>query len=317
MVVTGCAASDPHDEAQPTQPTQRMQQSGAGAASGSGGDEAREGNGGGSGGAASFVPDTADADAAIEAPAMHDADGGATASVDAGSRSGCASAVVCDSFEDGDGAALDESAWHIASVNCSGTGEVDIDETLAHSGTRSVRVRGGGGYCNHVFFTPSLSAPLPDPLFGRFFVRMQTALGAGHVTFFAIHDTSEDKDLRMGGQSEILMWNRESDDATLPELSPTGIAASLKPAAQTWLCVEFELAGQAGELRTFVDGEAVVGLAVEGEATPDIDSQWKRNTGWRPRAGDARFGWESYGDQANTLWFDDIALSSTRIGCSP
>jgi hypothetical protein len=28
-----------------------------------------------------------------------------------------------------------------------------------------------------------------------------------------------------------------------------------------------------------------------------------------------RFGWESYGDQANTLWFDDLAIGASRIGC--
>ncbi|MFE9955301.1 hypothetical protein [Micromonospora sp. NPDC005299] len=51
--------------------------------------------------------------------------------------------------------------------------------------------------------------------------------------------------------------------------------------------------------------------------------------GWRPpaplarhrqaslhsSAGDLKIGWERYGGAADTLWFDDVALGATRIGC--
>jgi hypothetical protein len=30
---------------------------------------------------------------------------------------------------------------------------------------------------------------------------------------------------------------------------------------------------------------------------------------------DLRLGWESYGGDADTLWFDDVALGTGRIGC--
>ncbi len=30
---------------------------------------------------------------------------------------------------------------------------------------------------------------------------------------------------------------------------------------------------------------------------------------------DVRLGWESYGGAAMTLWFDDVELSDTPIGC--
>jgi hypothetical protein len=239
-------------------------------------------------------------------------DAGVT-TTDADASDSCADAIVCDSFDDA--AQLDDAAWDIVMPDCTGTGAIAIDETVAHSGARSVRVDGAGGYCNHVFLAPKLAGALPDPLYGRFFVRFAAPLGASHVTFFAMHDERDDNDLRMGGQSEILMWNRESDDATLPELSPSGIAASVKPRAETWLCVEFELDGAAGELRTWVDGQAIAGLIVEGEPTPDIDSQWKRRSDWHPQAGDARFGWESYGGDAATLWLDDVALGPARVHC--
>ncbi|WP_420704772.1 hypothetical protein [Kutzneria chonburiensis] len=30
---------------------------------------------------------------------------------------------------------------------------------------------------------------------------------------------------------------------------------------------------------------------------------------------DLRFGWESYAGGDDTLWFDDVAVATTRIGC--
>ncbi|HEY2735715.1 MAG TPA: hypothetical protein VGI70_17075, partial [Polyangiales bacterium] len=171
-------------------------------------------------------------------------------------------------------------------------------------------------YCNHAFFSPKmLPSPLSDPLYARFFVKMQGALGAGHVTFVALHDAHEDHDLRLGGQSMIMMWNRESDDATLPELSPTGLAMSVAPSAGAWHCVEFMIGGKTPSLQTWLDGKAVVGLTVDGQPTQDVDQQWLRDSTWQPQVTDIRFGWESYADQANTLWFDDVAVGKARIGC--
>jgi hypothetical protein len=197
-----------------------------------------------------------------------------------------------------------------------GTGTVSVDSMQAHSGTQSVRVNGGAGFCNHVFFRPKPATWTPTaPLYARFFVRFEKPLTQSHVTFLAIHDDAEMKDLRMGGQSEILMWNRESDDATLPELSPTGIAASVKPETGKWLCVELLLDPQAPKLETWLNGEAVKGLTVEGEPTPDVDAQWQRKADWHPMPSDIRFGWESYGGDENTLWFDDVVLGTSRTGC--
>ena len=44
-------------------------------------------------------------------------------------------------------------------------------------------------------------------------------------------------------------------------------------------------------------------------------SQWSARANWRPRLTDLRLGWESYGEGADTLWFDDVALAPTRVGC--
>jgi len=247
---------------------------------------------------------------------------GSTASGTAGSAgtsppaagSGSCPGTLCESFESMSGPMLD-ATWELSTSNCTGTGMVSVDSTQAHSGMRSIRVQGAGGYCNHVFFRPKApQLATGQPLFARFFMRLEKPLTQSHVTFLALRDEHEMKDLRMGGQSEILMWNRESDDATLPELSPTGIGMSVKPEVAKWLCVELSVDPK-GSLQTWLDGNPVVGLTVEGDATPDVDAQWKRKADWAPNLRDIRFGWESYGNDANTLWFDDVALGTTRLGC--
>jgi hypothetical protein len=193
-----------------------------------------------------------------------------------------------------------------------------IDGAVAHSGKNSVRVDGKGGYCNHVFFGNGAAiGAIGKVVYGRFFVRLSDALGQGHTTFLAMKDAADGgKDLRMGGQNGILMYNRESDDATLPALSPAGVAQSKPLPTAAWSCVEFRIDGDKGTIDTWVDGAEVPGLVEDAAPTPDVDQPWiNQKPGWKPDLKDFRLGWESYAGQDMTLWFDDVALGKDRIGC--
>jgi hypothetical protein len=227
----------------------------------------------------------------------------------------CASSALCSDFEAEKAGAL-AGAWSARSPNCSGDGKATIDETVAHSGKKSLRVQSGGGTCNHVFATPTLDfAALGQAFWVRFYVRFDSALSDAHVTFLAMQDQVSKKALRMGGQKKILMWNRELDDATLPELSPIGIGMSVAPHAGQFQCVEFHLDGAAGTLETHVDGTRVPGLVIDGTGSQDIDGQWLRSGKWSAQVSEIGFGWESYGGEPMLLWFDDIAISAQRLGC--
>jgi hypothetical protein len=150
----------------------------------------------------------------------------------------------------------------------------------------------------------------------RFFVRLGGALGSGHVTFMSMLDQNDSGNyLRMGGQDGILMYNRQSDDATLPTLSPTGIGDSLVPAAPTWVCIESHVEEALGTIDTWVDGKEIPGLVENGTAVPDVGTQWLAKGAWKPSLANVRFGWESYAGETMTLWFDDVAVAAQRIGC--
>lgn len=238
---------------------------------------------------------------------------------DAGGGDGDAPSVACpvgarcQDFEDTAPGAVPGGAWRVATPNCSGAGTLAVTAATAHGGGHALEVHGGGTYCDHVFLASD--APPGAVLHVRMWVRLAAALGDGHVTFAAMADRTSGRDLRLGGQARILMWNREVDDATLPALSPTGIAASMQPAAQRWYCVEAAIDGAAGTLTTRVDGAVVPGLVIDGVSTSDIDEPWRRGAAWTPALTDLRIGWESYAGQTMTLWFDDVAVSTSPIGC--
>lgn len=121
------------------------------------------------------------------------------------------------------------------------------------------------------------------------------------------------KHLRIGGQSNILMYNRESDDATLPDLSPQGISASAPLAAGSFQCFEYHL-GTDGTIETWLNGNAIAGLRAGPGANNPNGAQWERGS-YKPKVTGIYFGWESYGGDTNTFWYDDVAIGSSRVGC--
>ena len=56
------------------------------------------------------------------------------------------------------------------------------------------------------------------------------------------------------------------------------------------------------------------GLLQDGVPTHDIDGQWLSRA-YRPDLVDLKLGWESYGEGADTLWYDDVAAGAFRVGC--
>jgi hypothetical protein len=68
-------------------------------------------------------------------------------------------------------------------------------------------------------------------------------------------------------------------------------------------------------METWVDGQPVEGLRLDGVPTQDVDSQWLNQSDWAPQLVDAKFGWESYGSVPAALWFDALALADAPLSC--
>ena len=144
---------------------------------------------------------------------------------------------------------------------------------------------------------------------------MSKPFGDSHVTWITMLDPAEgtNKHLRVSGQMGIIEYNRESDDATLPELSPQGIASSAALPTGAWQCFEYHV-GADGTLETWLNGNAIAGLSYGPKITNPNAAAWGRSS-IIPKPSAVYFGWESYGSDTNTLWYDDIAIAASRIGC--
>jgi hypothetical protein len=247
--------------------------------------------------------------------------------------------ALCEDFESTpSGSGPDASRWTQAAPNCSdNSGSAVVDNTQARSGGKSMRIVSGANYCGHTFMASNIVASMGNVVYGRYFMRLGQALGDAHITFMSMCDGTDaatrggdcsvsssngqmvqtsSKELRMGGQSGIVMWNRELDDATVPSLSPAGIAMSTMLTPNEWHCVEFGIDQAAGSVQTWIDGVAQPGLQIDGTATNEVDAAWLRNGNWRPALKDLKLGWEQYSGAAGaTVWFDDVALHNSRIGC--
>ncbi|MFE5210574.1 cellulose-binding domain-containing protein [Streptomyces sp. NPDC056600] len=228
---------------------------------------------------------------------------------------GCGGAVICDGFEDQSGS-TPAGNWKLEAPDCQGAGKVSVDSSVAHSGSKSVRVDGKAGYCNHAFLATTKDIASVGPvMWVKMWVRHTTALPAAHVSFVSMPDSSQGgKTLRVGGQNSALQWNREIDDATLPAQSPNGVAQSRALPTGSWQCLRFKIDTSNGNLDTWLGSEQVPGLHADGVPTGDIDQQWLSRT-TAPRPTGLRLGWESYGVGDDTLWFDDVAVSRSEVTC--
>ncbi|KAF5026447.1 hypothetical protein F66182_1434 [Fusarium sp. NRRL 66182] len=218
---------------------------------------------------------------------------------------------VAEDFESG----WDQVAWPTYAPDCDQGGKVTLDKTTGHSGTNSIRVEGGGnGFCGHKFF--GTDAVPSGHVYVRTWMKTAKALTDAHVTFITMPDAAQGagKHLRIGGQNKILMYNYESDDATLPDLSPQGMAASKAIPANTWQCLEYHLSPD-GTIATWLNNKPVPGLTYKASAAKEYAGGWGRSSP-KPKIKGVYFGWESYSGDKNTFWYDDIAVSSKRIGCS-
>ncbi|KAK4565668.1 hypothetical protein LTR86_003516 [Recurvomyces mirabilis] len=218
-------------------------------------------------------------------------------------------AQISDGFENG----WNNNTWPIYAPDCNQGGTVTLDSTVAHSGQNSLKVTGGSsGYCGHIFF--GTTAVPTGNVFVRAWMRHTLALGSNHVTFIVMPDTGlAGKHLRLSGQEQIFEYNRESDDATLPDLSPNGVASSTGFPTATWECVEYNLKSD-GTIETWVNDQLISGLTVGPGFTNPNSNGW--GSAYKPAITGVYFGWESYAGSVDTVWYDDIAIASSRIGCS-
>lgn len=255
------------------------------------------------------------------------------ADADVATPSLCTGIKVCDDFElTPAGMPPNPALWALGAPSCVGRGTAVVDDKIAYTGTHSVKVVNDFGdasapaYCDHMFFSneSAFAVAGAEQVYTRFFVNLGDPLGTSHVTLATMTNMTQNNQIRLGFDDGVFAWNNASTGNFLPELpsggpvtgsaDPIDVQESLPPPSG-WFCVEFHIDEIAGTYETWIEGMEEPGLEFDGSAVTNVSVQWAMD-GSKPLLSNLGFGWETYAGMPMTLWFDDVAIDTKRIGCT-
>ncbi|MGH1346419.1 MAG: hypothetical protein ACRBN8_32940 [Nannocystales bacterium] len=223
--------------------------------------------------------------------------------------------IVCDDFEDG----LD-AIW--AYTGAPGN-MPNVDDTVARSGSQSLTFPSTD--TQGAFVYPTRGLPTADNrVFARAYVRFAQPMAqmGGHVSYLVAADApSNGAEMRLGASTNFGSGDVMVDVNLLgsgPEYTQfsngavTGGEPSDAPGvvldANTWYCIEATFDGANDEFRLSIDGAEISAMHV---------TDWQQGvTGWSPMYSVLKIGGQNYSGALGQVWFDDVAVSSSPIGCA-
>jgi hypothetical protein len=273
-----------------------------------------------------------DSSAADDSGASPDAPSGETDGADVDAAPSCGSLPLCDGFEgDTPGMAPDPAVWRVlmgcnpntTNAEVDGGLTIGVDDSVAHSGRNSLRVVGGDS-CGYYAINVGAFARLPGQLYARFYARFSGPPTPNHNGFVSMYSGSATdflsmyssaEQLRLGFQGSVVVWNYLSSDATLPDIDTAGEAQSVATHPDAWDCIEFHLDPTTGSIEFWLNGAGVAGLTYAGASVQSVSDSWHAGGPTSFELKSFGLGWLGLNDQY-VAWFDDVALSDSRIHCS-
>lgn len=244
----------------------------------------------------------------------------------------CGSQVFCDDFESSNVNGAPDAPW---TRNLEGAASVFVTNERAASGTHSVRIDAPSKAAAFLELAgPPFFPVANDSFFGRarFFFESVPASEV-HWTFLAGSglraDDQHRAEYRYGGQKPLLdssgaflgsqlMANYETPDF----YSGGGPGSDCWHHSQArpvpvgrWVCVEWQFDGPNDAMRLWLDGEAAEDLTVNATGQGCVH-QPAGYTWTAPSFERVSLGWQGYQpDERRTVYVDDVALGTSRIGC--
>jgi hypothetical protein len=204
-------------------------------------------------------------------------------------------------------------AWNKNGMNPASDASALVDETRAHSGTKSMLFKGGG---NPAMITRPLDTGT-NKLYVRAWFYMTRQLGqvpdANHETLIGIRGKTgaADDEIRFGEIKGVIGTNEVPSDNISPKMDMWGKGPVIP--ANAWNCIEVAfLADQANhELHAWHNGTEVHSVTA--------GDQWQNGTmpaTWmNGKFLEVIIGWHSFSSDPNEVWMDDLVLSDSRINC--
>jgi hypothetical protein len=226
-----------------------------------------------------------------------------------------ANAIFCATFEDGQlpGGATFYPAYQQSTMST----YVSVDATVGANGSgHSLKVTPGSNFSQMLGVPTTVSS-----FWATMYIRsdIDTSTVSGHDTFVAGIDDSANggtltdagdpnngEAIRIGEHECQLEINRKSDDKEVLSDAVNGTsnytcAGGVTFSKDVWYCLEIFYDGPNSAVQVYVNGTEATGLAV---------------TGWGPYNYDMfKFGFENYGGTARNIWYDDVAITKSKIGC--
>jgi polysaccharide lyase-like protein len=189
-----------------------------------------------------------------------------------------------------------------------GKGTLTVDATTAHRGGKSLHVHAGDDdYDTLLAFHDAAVLPAPTGRFYlRAYVRLGRAMAAGHNSYIVAESSAMPgaaNNLRIGEDYAMLMYTVMGDahGALSNENYYTDHQVGPAFAPSTWVCLEVLLDPGLPEIDFWLDGTEVLDLHHKDWSLDSYDT--------------LRFGFEKYAGPGIDLWYDDIAISTARLGC--
>jgi hypothetical protein len=285
------------------------------------------------------------ADAQQQQPTTDGASPDAVGGSDTGtSSSGGTGAVWSDNFDEDTASMPPPAPWTTvmgcnpySSSNPYGTKDTDtaagggyiigIDSSQHHSGANSLRIVGGDSCGYYAVTTGAFTGgKLGSQVYVRLWAMFSMSPTAGHNGFLSFADGTNQ--LRMGFQGNVIDWNWYGSDTTLPDIDSQGEAQSIAApssatggqptlAASTWACLEFHVDQTNGQVEFWFNGAqtTVPGLTYTGTSTQGVNDQWGKAGPTSLALTSLGLGYLQLNDMM-TVWFDDVSLGNSRIGCN-
>jgi hypothetical protein len=173
-----------------------------------------------------------------------------------------------------------------------------LDTTAPFDGAQSLKVTSAGPFTFRM-----LGVAVPATFWVRLHIKSDQDIGQeGHNAFFqAMTDANYHNSTHSVEVSEQFGCIVLNDHDTL---FPTGTTCAANTALpkNTWHCMEAMFDGTTGNVQVYANGTKIIDAVA-----------------WAPAVGAAfkefEFGYANYHDPAASVWYDDVAIAPTRIGC--
>jgi hypothetical protein len=178
------------------------------------------------------------------------------------------------------------------------TGAFNLDTTGPYAGTKSFKVNSPGA-----FHFRMLGVTVPQTFWIRVHIKSDQDIGQdGHNAFIqAMTDPNyhnSTHSVEISEQFGCIILN--DHDALFPTGNTCTVNTAL--AKNTWHCMEAFFDGATGNVQVYANGTQII------NATAWANAKAAFNT--------VEFGYANYHDPAANVWYDDVAIGTTRLGCN-